>query len=105
MGEQNTMDEKGFEAMLVFMIVFYFMLMIPTIVGFFFEDNILKAFSSYCPHLGGPLECVDNKEFYCHFHGYKFSKKGECISHKIKLNVVFFKVTIEEGRVYVWENL
>tara|TARA_B110000238_G_C15954116_1_gene364502 strand:+ start:148 stop:462 length:315 start_codon:yes stop_codon:yes gene_type:complete len=74
-------------------------------IGFFFEDNILKAFSSYCPHLGGPLECVDNKEFYCHFHGYKFSKKGECISHKIKLNVVFFKVTIEEGRVYVWENL
>ena len=36
------MDEKGFEAMLVFMTVFYFMLMIPTIVGFFFEDKPLK---------------------------------------------------------------
>lgn len=42
MGEQNTMDEKGFEAMLVFMTVFYFILMIPTIVGFFFEDKPLK---------------------------------------------------------------
>jgi len=73
-------------------------------IGFFFEGNNLKAFSSYCPHFGGPLECVDNKEFHCHWHGYKFSNKGECTSHKIKLNVVFFKVTIEEGRIYVWEN-
>ncbi len=73
-------------------------------IGFFFENNKLKAFSSYCPHFGGPLEFVDNKEFHCHWHGYKFSNKGECTSHKIKLNVVFFKVTIEEGRVYVWEN-
>jgi len=35
------MDEKGYEMMLVFML-FYFMLLIPTIVSIVFEDKTMK---------------------------------------------------------------
>lgn len=39
--EQSKMDEKGYEMMLVFML-FYFMLLIPTIAGIVFEDKTMK---------------------------------------------------------------
>ena len=42
MGEQHTMEDKAFEAMLVFMWLFYFMLMIPTIVSVFLNEKTSK---------------------------------------------------------------
>lgn len=70
---------------------------------FFYKNKKLCSYSSFCPHFGGPLTISEN-HFYCHWHGYKFNKSGKCISHNLKLNVIFFKVTIENSSVYVWEN-
>jgi hypothetical protein len=42
MGEQHTMEDKAFEAMLVFMWLFYFMLMIPTIVSVILNEKTSK---------------------------------------------------------------
>jgi len=39
--EQSKMDEKGYEMMLVFML-FYLLLLIPTIIGIVFEDKTMK---------------------------------------------------------------
>jgi hypothetical protein len=42
MGEQHTMEDKAFEAMLVFMWLFYFMLMVPTIVSVILNEKTSK---------------------------------------------------------------
>ena len=42
MGEQHTMEDKAFEAMLVFMWLFYFMLMIPTIASVILNEKTSK---------------------------------------------------------------
>jgi hypothetical protein len=42
MDEHHTMEDKVFEAMLVFMWLFYFMLMIPTIISVIFNEKTSK---------------------------------------------------------------
>ena len=75
-------------------------------ITFFYDNNILKAYSSFCPHFGGPLvyNC-DEKKFKCYWHNYSFNKKGECSSHNLNLKVVFFDVEINDGKVFVLENI
>lgn len=56
------------------------------IIFFDNEAQVLKSFSSVCPHFGGEV-VYDYKinNLICNWHGWKFCKNsGKCLSHPIK---------------------
>lgn len=69
-----------------------------------FKDSIsgeIKAFSSICPHHGGPIEYSKNK-LVCYWHNFQYDcKTAKCINHDTNLKLRSQKILIEDGSVFL----
>ena len=70
----------------------------------FKKNNVIKLFSSICPHFGGQIVYDDSiKKLKCLWHDWKFcDSSGKCLSYPIrgKLNPYDFKVNPQPLKSY-----
>tara|TARA_B100001094_G_C17784668_1_gene601397 strand:- start:339 stop:638 length:300 start_codon:yes stop_codon:yes gene_type:complete len=69
-----------------------------------FKDLIsgdIKAFSSICPHHGGPIK-YSKKKLVCYWHNFQFDcRTAECINHNTNLKLREQKILIENGSIFI----
>ena len=60
-------------------------------------ENEIEIFSSICPHFGGEISYLKNKnKFKCKWHGWEFSPSdGKCLSFVIKGKLSQYKLNLE----------
>lgn len=77
------------------------------------EDNVVRAFDAYCPHMGAHL-CdgfVEENSIRCPFHFWKYNEQGVCTeipaqkeTHNIP-NLKSHKVSEAYGLIWLWTGL
>lgn len=62
------------------------------------EDTLL-AFSTVCPHHGGPVRKTENSHWRCQWHHWEFdAESGECISNESNCRLAIYSATIVENK-------
>ena len=88
------------------------------VIAFLDKDNVLRIFSSICPHFGGEIFFdFKNDKLRCKWHDWEFCKStGECLTFKIKTqlrkydfkinpnNLKKFQFEVIDGKVYILSN-
>lgn len=64
------------------------------------NNNIIRCFSSVCPHLAGEI-CYSKKELFCRWHGLKFTFDGIAINSKFKLSLRSYKIKDIDGVLFI----
>lgn len=74
------------------------------------EDNRVRAFEAYCPHMGAHLcdGTVETNSLRCPFHFWKFAENGKCEEIPCQKELVgipslkTFKVSEKYGLIWIW---
>ncbi|MEX0718520.1 MAG: Rieske 2Fe-2S domain-containing protein [Planctomycetaceae bacterium] len=66
-------------------------------------DGAPVAYSSVCPHFGGPLEAnFRDRTLTCPWHGWRFDlADGRCLTHSMKCTVRRYQVIDRAGELCV----
>jgi nitrite reductase/ring-hydroxylating ferredoxin subunit len=64
------------------------------------KEGCPKAFSTFCPHYGGPLS-RSHEEFRCYWHGLRFDFNGECKNHNLPVRLSRYACFVEQDEVVI----
>jgi len=69
-----------------------------------FKDSIsgeIKAFSSICPHHGGPIRYT-KKKLVCFWHNFQYDcETAKCTNQETNLKLRSQKILIEDGSIFL----